>query len=284
VRVPPLAVAEVQGYAYQARREAARLLAVVDADGTRARRDEWVARAAALEERFDACFWLPDRRFYALALDANGAPLAARASNIGHCLSTGIVRVARLADVVRGLMAEDMFSGWGVRTLSSDNPGYDPFSYHRGAVWPAENAMIAHGLRACGHHAEAERVTTAQLALAAGFQHMRLPEVLSGHARTPSDPFPGIYNFANPLQAWSISAIARHLQSILGVWPRADQRALYLDPHLPPWLDWLELHDLDVGGERVSLRFRRGRDRTTWEPIGAPPSLALRGGPRPSFG
>jgi glycogen debranching enzyme len=274
VCVPPLAVCEVQGYAYQALCETAQLLRVLG----RAGGDRLLARGDQLKRHFNEHFWLPHAEFYALALDRDGRPIEARASNIGHCLGTEIIDDDKLASVVRTLLGEDMFSGWGIRTLSTHNPAYDPFSYHRGTVWPVENAMIAYGLRARGYHAEAERLTTAQLAVAALFQHVRLPEVFSGHARSSSDPVPGSYNFANLLQAWSVSAIARHIQSMLGVWPRADERVVYLDPHLPPWLAWVELHHLAVGGETISLRFWRESECTVWEAFEKPPSLELRSG------
>lgn len=274
VRVPPLAVCEVQGYAHQALREAAHLFEVL---GTR--RDDLRARASELKRRFGDRFWLAGDRRYALALDRDGAPVASIASNIGHCLGTSIIDDDKLPDVVRMLVADDMFSGWGVRTLSARNPAYDPFSYHRGSVWPAENAMIATGLRLRGFHDEAERITSAQLALAAMFEHQRLPEVFGGHARTPADPLPGLYSFANLLQAWSVSAIARHVQTLVGIWPRADRGAVYLDPRLPPWLASLEIRDVVVGGERLALRLQRGADgRTTWDVLEAPRSLELRAG------
>ena len=279
VRVPPLALCEVQGYAYQALRETAHLLDVLG-DG---RGDRLRELAGDLKRRFDDRFWMPDARFYAMALAGDGEQVDCRASNIGHCLGTAIIRDDRREHVVRALLADDLFSGWGIRTLSTDNPAYDPFSYHRGSVWPVENALIAAGLRACGCHGEAERVTTAQLALAGLFPQWRLPEVVSGHARTDSDPTPGLYPFANLLQAWSVSAIAQHLQALLGLWPRADVGALYVDPHLPPWLDWVEVHDLAVGGEALSLRFwRDAAGATAWTALAPPRALELRGGPPPS--
>jgi len=282
VRVPPLALPEVQGYAYQALGETARILRILDGTGADARHDQLMSRARTLKTRFNERFWLAGSQFYALALDRDEQPLDARASNIGHCLVTGIIDDDKIAHVVRALMSDDLFSGWGIRTLSAHNPAYDPFSYHRGAVWPVENAFIATGMRRHGYHAEAERITTAQLAVAALFEHMRLPEVMSGHHRTASDPSPGIYSFANPLQAWSVSAIARHVQSMLGLWPRAGDGVLNLDPHLPPWLDWIEVHHVAVGAERIALRLWRESDgRTVWAPIGPPPAIELRAGPPP---
>lgn len=255
---PPLAVAEVQGYAYQALNEAADLLVTIDKhlDGETLRLESKLLRS-----RFNEKFWIEEDSFYALALDRNGRPIRSKASNIGHCLSTGIIDSSRLKAVVSGLMHEDMFSGWGIRTLSSKNPGFDPFSYHRGSVWPVENAMIADGMAMLGFHDEANQIMGGQLSLSALFQHMRLPEVFAGHARTPENPIPGIYNFANLLQTWSVSAVSQFIQSILGIRPRADLGVLYLDPALPDWISWITLDNLQIGKSRLAIHFWKDMDR-----------------------
>lgn len=242
-------------------------------------------QAQALKERFNREFWVKKQQFYAVALDGKRRAVAAKASNVGHCLDTGIVDEDRIAAVVNTLMGDTLFSGWGIRTLSSDNPGYDPFSYHRGAVWPVENAFIANGLMRMGFHTEANRLITAQMSVTAVFQHMRLPEVLSGHPRTPRTPIPGIYNFGNLLQAWSVSSIAQHLQTMLGIIPRADRGELYLDPHLPDWLQWIELKNLKVGSSVLHLRFWRDTEGLShWKPLSSSTHLRiLPGTPNESF-
>jgi glycogen debranching enzyme len=276
VQVPPLAVAEIQGYAYLALVEAHQILKKTQPEVDYS---YFIKEADALKDRFNHYFWLPHTRFFAIALDKNRKPVASKASNIGHCLSSGIIREDRLEDVARGLMSEDLFSGWGIRTLSSDNPGYDPFSYHRGAVWPVENAFIAHGLAENGFHTDALRVITAQFAAAAIFPHTRLPEVLSGHSRNSVSPAPGIYNHGNLYQAWSVSALAQNLQTLLGIQPRADEKTLYLNPHLPEWLQWIELRGLRVGKDSLDIRFWRDEEgKSRWKQINSANEIKIRSG------
>ncbi len=267
IQVPPLALAEIQGYAYQALNEAAELLSVVD---SKVDQELLRSEAKALKVRFNQCFWTEENTFYALALDERGCPLRSKASNIGHCLGTGIIESSRVNSVIAGLMNEDLFSGWGVRTLSSQNPAYDPFSYHRGSVWPVENAIIADGMALLGFHDQANQIMGGQLSLAALFQHMRLPEVFGGHSRCPEFPVPGMYNFANLLQTWSVSAISQFIQTILGIRPCADLGVLYLDPVLPDWISWMTLENLRVGSSCLKIHFWRESDtqssmKTRWQ-------------------
>jgi glycogen debranching enzyme len=252
IRIPPLALAEIQGYAYLALNEAVELLKLVDSN---LKSETLQFRARRLKQRFNQCFWLEEEKFYALALDQNEVPLRSKASNIGHCLGTGILESTRVHAVVEALMQDDLFSGWGIRTLSSQNPGYDAFSYHRGSVWPVENAIIADGMSKLGFHDEAHRIISGQLNLAAMFQHLRLPEVFGGQPRDREHPAPGIYNFANLLQTWSVSAISQFIQAILGIRPKADEGVLYLNPFFPDWISWVTLKNLRVGNCRLSLHF-----------------------------
>jgi glycogen debranching enzyme len=188
------------------------------------------------------------------------------ASNAGHALACGIVERGKAAGVARRLLSEELFSGWGIRTLSSANPAYDPFSYHRGSVWPVENATIAAGLRLCGFHDEAARVIRAQLDAAACFADARLPEVISGHARSEATPLPGLYPEANLLQAWSSSSVLFFLWVLLGLRPVAPLRTLLVKPHLPEWLPWVEVEGLRVGTSLVSLAFwRNDRGAARWK-------------------
>lgn len=259
IRNPPLALVEIQAFAYQALQEASFLLSQIglEKDYSKITRD--------LKARFNQRFWLPEERFYAFALNAIGRPVRSRTSNVGQCIASGIMDEDKIGDVVRGLLDDSLFSGWGVRTLACDNPAYDPFSYHRGSVWPFDNALIAEGVARAGYREEANRIISAQLGLATIFQHMRLPEVFSGHRRDPATPTPGIYNFANPLQTWSVTAISQFLQTILGLVPAAEEGVVYVDPHLPEWLPWIELSDLSIAGARVRLRAWRERGRTLWK-------------------
>jgi glycogen debranching enzyme len=251
---PPLALAEVQGYCFLALLGAAELAL---ASGRRARARELYREGTELRRRFNRDYWNERERFFAMALDREGRQVEGIGSNAGHCLGCGIIDQEKAPLVARRLLAGDMFSGWGIRTLSTENPAYDPFSYHRGSVWPVENSTICAGLRLCGFDDEATRVIGAQLAAAATCPALRLPEVLSGHARTAETPIPGLYPEANLLQAWSVSAVFFFLWVLLGLRPVAPLRTLLLKPYLPPWLPWVEIRDLEVGSARVSLAFHR---------------------------
>jgi len=254
VTVPPLAVAEVQGYCFLALLSAAELaLALRRIDEAR----RLYREALELRRRFNVAFWLPREKFFALALDRDGRPIDGVGSNAGHCLGCGILEREKAAHVARRLLADDLFSGWGIRTLSRHNPAYDPFSYHRGSVWPVENATISAGLRLCGFDEEAARVIHAQFSAAACFPSLRLPEVLSGHERSAERPLPGLYPEANLLQAWSVSSVFFYLWVLLGLRPVAPLRTLLLKPYLPDWLPWVKVDDLRVGDAVVSLAFQR---------------------------
>jgi len=211
---------------------------------------------------------MPDERFYALALDGEKRQVRSITSNPGHALGAGIVRADRARAVADRLLAPDMFSGWGVRTLSTRHPSYNPFSYHLGSVWTVENATIALGMKRYGLDEHAERVIAGQFAAAAYFQGYRLPEALGGHSRDDA-PFPTIYPNANSPQAWSAGATIQFVQVILGLYPFAPARTLaVIRPRLPEWLPVVTVHRLRVGNATVSIRFERQQDGTTaWDVI-----------------
>jgi len=262
-RTPPHAAAEIQGYCYLAFITAAEISLAL---GNFRRAFSYLKDAAALKRRFNEAFWMPEERYFALALDADRRPIDAHASNIAQCLGTGLIARDKMEPLVRRLFSVELYSGWGIRTLSSDNPAYDPFSYHRGSVWPVENSTIAAGLAVSGYIEEALELVSSQLALATLFPNMRLPEVISGHERSEAYPAPGLYPQANLLQSWSVSAISLYLQIIFGIRPFAPLRTLLLKPILPEWLPWAEIHGLRVGKATVSLRFWRDRKgRSHWK-------------------
>jgi glycogen debranching enzyme len=257
---PPVASCELQGYWYAARLLMAEVYFAV---GETTVALGLLRRAGELKRRFDARFWLPEERFYAFGLDAAKRPIRSISSNVGHCLATGIVPKERAAEVVRRLMAEDMFSGWGIRTLSADNPAYNPLKYHLGSVWPSENATIAFGMKRYGFAAECNALCRAQLDAAALFEHHRLPETFGGHRRDADHPHPGLYPDSCAPQAWSASAVVWFVQAMLGLWSYAPLKMLFVDPTLPEWLPALTLREMRVGDARVSLRFERGADGAT---------------------
>jgi glycogen debranching enzyme len=149
-----------------------------------------------------------------------------------------------------------MWTGWGIRTLSSKNPAYDPFSYHRGSIWPHDNAIIAAGMKRYGFHAEANEVIRGILDAASRFLSYRLPELFAGLEREP-DSFPVQYRKANIPQAWAAGAIFQMVQTMLGLEADVPNEQLSVDPTLPDWAPEIELKQLAVGGTRVSLRFWR---------------------------
>jgi glycogen debranching enzyme len=190
-------------------------------------------------------------------MDAGKRQITSIASNAGHCLATGIVAKEHAADVVRRLMAPDMFSGWGIRTLSSDNPAYNPFKYHLGSVWPAENATTAFGMKRYGFAGECNAVAKAILDATTIFEHHRLPEVFGGLPHDADHPHPGLYPDACAPQAWSASAIVWLVQAMLGLWTYAPLGAVIVEPELPAWVPELTLRGLRVGRGSVSIQFRR---------------------------
>ncbi|HZW41302.1 MAG TPA: glycogen debranching N-terminal domain-containing protein [Agromyces sp.] len=252
----PIASSELQGYFYAALRYSA---LVFGWTGDRVYAADLLSRAARLRLRFHREFWMPDHRCYALALGPDKQQVRSVNSNDGQLLATGIVpsRVART--VARRMLEPDMFSGWGMRTLSAEHAAYDPFSYHRGSVWPVEAGTFALGLARYGCWHELHRLAEATFAAASMFEGHRLPEVLSGLPRDDAHPYPGVYPNACSPQAWSASAIIAIVQALLGVRPIAPARTLLVDAHLPDWLPDLTLQGVQLGKARFDLVVRRDR-------------------------
>lgn len=256
---PPVAACEVQGYYHIG----LQLMSAVAAGlGERATALDLWKEAAALKERFNRDFWLDDEGCVALGLDADGAPIRSITSNAGQCLATGIVSDEHAGRLVRRLFDPDMFSGWGIRTLSSRNPAYNPLSYHLGSVWPVENGTIVFGLRRYGFRDRTQQLSRALFDLAALWPGGRSPECVGGYARDELS-HPGAYPRANAPQAWNQSTPALLLQSMLGIWAIAPARTLVLDPDLPAWLPEVTLRDLRIGDDVASIRFRRDAEGRT---------------------
>ena len=232
---PPIALCEIQGYAYDARRRAARLARVCWGDEILAERLE--RDAAALYERFDRDFWLDGRGHYALALDRDKRPVDALTSNLGHLLWSGVVPPERARALRDRLMAPDMFSGWGIRTMSSRDAGYNPIEYHDGTVWPHDTAIIAEGLRRYGFRRDASRLAWALFEASAAFEN-RLPEVFAGFERgitTLAVEYPS----ASSPQAWAAGAPLLAIRTILGL--DAEDGVVRSDPALPSSIGRLKL-------------------------------------------
>jgi glycogen debranching enzyme len=276
---PPIATCELQGYWYIGLRQAA--LAFLLA-GDRVYATRLLKQARQLRDRFNERFWMEDERFYALGLAPDDRLLRSITSNPGHLLATGIVPRHRASDVVDRLLADDLFSGWGVRTLSTDHPSYNPFSYHLGSVWPVENATFVLGCIRYGRWDAAHRIAEGIFSATELFIDNRLPEALGGLPRTDRHPHPGIYPSSNEPQAWSASAIILTIQALLGLRPVAPARLLLLDPHLPDWLPYVELNGLRVGEAAVDLVFTRRDDgRTDVEVRNVDGTLRVRRQPPP---
>jgi glycogen debranching enzyme len=251
----PLATCELQGYWFAAQQ----LMAVMSwAMGERDNARAFWRSAMDLKERFNRDWWMDDVGFVALAMDADKRLARSITSNVGHCLASGIISDEHIPRVVGRLFAPDMFSGWGIRTLSSAHPSYNPLAYHLGTVWPVENATIAFGLRRFGFDARAVDLARALLDLAGLYELGRIPECVGGYARGEF-PHPGAYPRANPIQAWNQSAFPLLLHTILGLQPVASLDLLVVDPVLPPWLPEVVVHDLRLGGAVATIRFWRDR-------------------------
>jgi glycogen debranching enzyme len=258
----PIATCELQGYWYMAQ-ELMALMATVRGSEDDAR--AYHASASALKERFNRDWWIDDQQFYALALDPQKRQVRALTSNVGHCLACGIIDRDRLPAVVGRMFAPDLFSGWGIRTLSTTHAFYNPLSYHRGTVWAVEQATTIFGLRRFGFDARALDIAQALFDLARLYPEYRIPECVGGYARGER-PVPGAYPRANTPQLWNATAFPLVVQTILGLLPIAATRTLVVDPILPSWIPELLLRNLRVGDATVTLRFWREDDSTAkWQ-------------------
>jgi glycogen debranching enzyme len=232
---PPIATCEIQGYAYDARRRAARLSRTCWGDDALADRLE--RDAAALRERFDRDFWLEKRGHYALALDRDKQPVDALTSNVGHLLWSGVVPEHRAQTLRDRLMGPDMFSGWGIRTMSSRDAGFNPIEYHDGTVWPHDSAIVAEGLRRYGFRDDASRLAWALFEAAEQFEY-RLPEVFAGFDRQTTR-MAVEYPTASRPQAWAAAAPLLAIRTLLGL--DADDGTIRSEPSLPDSIKRLEL-------------------------------------------
>jgi glycogen debranching enzyme len=256
IATPPIAMVEVQAYVYAAKLAVADLYA---RRGDQSTAQRLRGEAAALRERFDRDFWVESIGCYAMALEAKKQPLRVVSSNAGHALWCGIAEPEKAAKVADHLMADDMFSGWGVRTLSADCKGYNPIGYHLGTVWPHDNGLIGAGLKRYGFADHACRIFDGIAAAAGEFEHHRLPELWTGFSRA-SYGTPIRYPVACHPQAWAAGSLPFLLRHLLGVEPEAlDGRLHIRHPTMPDQITWLEVHGIRVGGASVDLRLDRPR-------------------------
>jgi glycogen debranching enzyme len=253
----PIAAVEVQGYVYDAKRGLAEVAREVWRDKPLADRLE--READELRARFDEAFWVDERGgFYALALDGKKQRVDARSSNMGHLLWSGIVPEERVGLVADQLLSEELWSGWGIRTMASDAAAFNPISYHNGTVWPHDSSLAAWGLARHGYAAEARRVARA-LIEAAGHFDWSLPEVFAGYTREAT-PFPIAYPTAARPQAWAAGTPILLVRILLGLEPDRERQRLVstVDDELPSWLDGLRIEGVRAYGRTWTVAVERG--------------------------
>jgi glycogen debranching enzyme len=249
----PIGTCELQGYWFAAQQLMAFLSgAMGDYQNAKA---FWQS-ASDLKERFNRDWWDDEQGSVVLALDPDKRQVRAVTSNVGHCVACGIISDEHLPRVVGRMFSPDMFSGWGIRTLSSTHRAYNPLSYHLGTVWAVEQATIAFGLRRFGFDTRALEIAHALFDLAEQYPEYRIPECIGGYPRGETGG-PGAYPRANTPQLWNASAFPLLIHSILGFQPVALAETLFVDPVLPTWLPELVVHDLRLAGATVTMRFWR---------------------------
>ncbi|HEX2042642.1 MAG TPA: glycogen debranching N-terminal domain-containing protein [Acidimicrobiales bacterium] len=268
---PPIALCEVQGYVYGAYLDRAHFADELGDPATAAR---YRAKASDLKVRFNRDFWLDDRGWYAMGLDEQKRPIDALASNMGHCLWTGIVDEDRAPAVAARLLSDDLFSGFGIRTLARSMTGYNPISYHNGSVWPHDNAIIAAGLIRYGFVEEAHRVILACLDAASGQGH-RLPELYGGLSREEVR-FPVAYPSSCSPQAWAAASPLQFLRSLLRLDPWVPHGKVWLAPALPDRIGYLRVDRIPLAGRRVTVEVSDGDVKVE----GLPPEIEWIDAPR----
>ena len=249
----PIGTCELQGYWFAAQQLMAFLSGAMGEYGDA--KALW-RNASDLKERFNRDWWDEEQGSIVLALDPDKRQVRAVTSNVGHCVACGIVSDEHLPRVVGRLFSPDMFSGWGIRTLSSTHQAYNPLSYHLGTVWAVEQATIAFGLRRFGFDTRALEIAHALFDLAEHYPEHRIPECIGGYPRGETGG-PGAYPRANTPQLWNASAFPLLIHSMLGFQPVALLETLFVDPVLPTWLPELVVHDLRLAEATVTLRFWR---------------------------
>jgi glycogen debranching enzyme len=252
-----IALVEVQGYVYAAKRMAARCARRLNRHDAADRLD---AEAARLAERFEAAFWCPDIETYALALDGDKKPCRVRTSNAGQVLFTGIAKADRAARVAAGLLQPRFFSGWGIRTVARDEARFNPMSYHNGSIWPHDNALIALGLARYERKRAIETLFTGLFGAATYMDQRRLPELFCGFARQRGHG-PTLYPVACSPQAWASATPFTLLEASLGLeFDPAKGEIRLRNPRLPEFLDEVMLRNLRLCSSSVDLRVRRHGD------------------------
>ena len=248
----PIALLEVQGYAYAAWEAMANMARLIGDD----RQAEWAARAEAVRALVEERFWMEDEQFYAIALDGDGEQCRSIGSNAGHLLFTGLPSAERARAVTKRMLGAEFRSGWGLRTLATGQARFNPMSYHNGSVWPHDTAMAAAGMAQYGER-RAVALLLGEIYAAATHFHLRLPELFCGFERVPGEP-PVAYPVACLPQAWAAGSVFLMLQAALGVSIDAIEGVVTIDrPLLPSGIDRLHITNLQVGEGVADLAFQQ---------------------------
>lgn len=248
----PIALSEVQGYVYQAKKDLAPIVRLLGEDELASKLE---IEAAKLKLSFEKAFWMEQEAFYAIALDENQRQVKSVTSNPGHLLMSGLPSKERAKSVATRLVADDMFNGYGIRTMSTQAIGYYPMSYHNGSVWPHDNAICLLGLSRLGFKEEANKVMSGLLAASKYFEYQRLPELFCGHQGNSGNPIQ--YPTTCSPQAWSAGTAAVFLQSMLGLNPNAITKQINLSPSLLEGMEYLEVDNLTIGTGKLSIIVKR---------------------------
>jgi glycogen debranching enzyme len=254
----PVALIEAQAYVYAAKAGVAEVL-------ERKGEKEWAQRlkneAQTLKRQFNKLFWLPDSGYFAHALDKHKNPIPQVTSNVGHCLWCKIVDEDKAERVVKTLVSPEMSSGWGIRTLSTEDPHYNPMSYHNGSVWPHDNSLISIGMKRYNFNKEAISVVSQVFSAAERFRYMRLPELFCGF---PQDKRyysnPAEYPVSCSPQAWTSGAGLLFIQIILGLEVDAQNKTITLSPYFPEFIHEVTLEQMRVGDKLLSFKVKRTPD------------------------
>lgn len=253
----PIALCEVQGYVYRAKVLIARIYHHI---GKKKISDVLQKQAEQLKVRFHKKFWMKDRRYYAIALDANKKPVGTITSNPGHLLYCGILDFARAKDVARMLVSEKMFSGYGIRTMGAGEAGYNPLSYHNGSIWPHDNSLIIAGLVQYGFTKEASRVAEGLIQAGTFFENFRLPELFCGFSQDAGRPVP--YPVACSPQAWAAGTPLLLLQSLLGLKVNSLEGFIQISPYLEGPFQSAECKNLKIGSGVLSFSVKQNRNHS----------------------
>jgi glycogen debranching enzyme len=259
----PKALCELQGYVYDAKTRMAEVFQVLGDD---ARAQALLQQAETLKRKFNEAFWMEDVGCFAFGLDPHKKQITSIASNAGQCLWGEIADQDKAERTAKRLLQDDMWSGWGIRTLSYNNPAYDPFAYQRGSVWPQDNGIIADGFKRYGLADEANKVIRGIFDAIERFDAYRPPEVFAGVQREGVIDFPILYpGGANIPQAWATGSIFHMIRTILGLRADAPHKRLYVNPTLPEWLPDIEIQQMRVGPSVLDIRFWREEKHSRWE-------------------